>query len=105
MLVIPFDVPGTNHKQYSVFVVLQDENWSRMTQYDPAEVPIARLGMPWVTKTLKDVVIGYANATDLAEVQRHVTAGEPMKALRHLSRGFAFRPDRGDHDRGPERVR
>lgn len=102
MLVIPFAIGAT---EYSVFIVLQDENIERIKDYDPAEVPnVSRLPSELQELRLKDVLVGYATDEDVAFIERCAREGRPADGLRHLSRGFRYRPDHGDHDRGPERL-
>lgn len=94
LAVIPFQVTQT---EYSVFVVLRDHNLDRIRDYDPAEFPVAITHTPWVTNLrLKDVLIGYATPDDWREVERLSRYGEITDALRLLTRGYRYRPDRGD---------
>jgi len=95
VLLLPFQL---NDREYSVFVVLQDDNLSRLREHDPAEVNIGKMGQPWSALKLRDVIIGYASETDTADVYRLCEANRSDEALKYLSRGFAFHPDRGDHD-------
>jgi len=98
MIVIPFQL---NDREYSVFVMLQDDNLERIRIYDPAEVQINKLGERFQKLKLKDVIIGYGTDDDQRKVLELCGAGQPREALKYLSRGFAFRPDQGDHDFGP----
>jgi hypothetical protein len=93
MYMIPFQI---NPQEYSVFVVLEEENLERMKAYDPAEFNLWKLGDSWLTLRLRDVIIGYATGPDSARVMELCRAGKPNSALRHLSRGFRYRPDQGD---------
>jgi hypothetical protein len=101
MLVIPFSL---TRGRYSVFVVLGDDNWSRITEYDPVVIPFHALGSEWANLQLQDVVITYANAADHLEIERLAAANDMPAILRHLARGFSFHPERGDHDRGPQTL-
>ena len=57
MVLVPFQVePG----QYSVFVILQDDNLERIKTYDPAEITLNKMPDPWISMKLKDILIGYA---------------------------------------------
>lgn len=102
MLVIPFRYDVVS---YSVFVVLSDENLTRLREYDPAEVTVDKLGPPWASMRLKDVIIAYATARELEALTHLRTDGEVRRALMDLSRGFKFRPDRGDSDAPYRSVR
>ncbi len=97
MMCVPFAI---DDKHYSVFVVLEDENLERMRAYDPAELVLSKVEGNFPGKRLKDIVIGYATAADVAEVLRLANDGKPREALKYLSRGWAFKPEAGDYD-GP----
>jgi hypothetical protein len=58
------------------------------------------LGGGWAGSTLKDVIIAYATAAEQQRVLELCSAGQVKDALRLISRGFRYRPDRGDYD-GP----
>ena len=93
MIAIPFQVSET---EWSIFIALQDDNLERMKQYDPASVTIAKCGEPWTHLKLRDVIIGYATPADLDHIFELQRNGHGREALQHLSRGFRFRPERGD---------
>jgi hypothetical protein len=96
-LIIPFSV---NRHEYSVFVGIPDESIDRMRAYDPVEVPIRNLPEKWRSYRLKDVIIGYCTQEDYDTILPLIKADDFQGALRHLTRGFRYRPDLGDHD-GP----
>lgn len=97
MMVLPFQVSST---EYSLFVILQDENLDRMRVYDPAEITISKLSSTVSGLDLKDVIIGYATRPEAQEVVRLCVEGKIKEALRMLSRGWRYRPELGDYD-GP----
>jgi hypothetical protein len=97
MFIIPLGIePGI----YSIFVVLDDDNLERIKKYDPAEIVTKSLGPPWTGRKLKDIVITYATAAEQAQVIAMCREGRIREALRLLTRGWQYRPDRGDYD-GP----
>jgi hypothetical protein len=101
MFIIPFQVSQT---EYTLFIALDQENIDRIKNYDPAEVVKTNLGQPWSGLALKDVIIGFATEEEKNKVMELWKAGQPQKALRLLSRGFKFRPDRGDSDDQYQRM-
>lgn len=86
--------------EYALYVFLESENLERMHAYDPAVVTTRALGESFARLRCKEVVVGYAAAEDLATVMGMCREGKPVEALRHMTRGFRYRPDQGDHD-GP----
>jgi hypothetical protein len=96
MLSLPFKVSDT---EMDLFVILEDDNIERIKQYDPAEIVRSNLG-PMARLTIRNVVIMYASKADIATVMPMFENGDPNQAMRHLSRGFRYRPDAGDHDDG-----
>lgn len=97
MFCLPFQTSPT---EFTVFVFLQEENIARMREYDPAEVITTRLGGEFQKLRLSEIVIGFATEEDFERVMELCQRGEPKEALRHLTRGFRYRPDQGDRD-GP----
>lgn len=95
MFILPLQV---NDTQYSLYVVLEDENIERIKAYDPAEVRTGSMPELWRSLQLKDMVILYANPKEAKECLVMCQSGQPMEALRKLARGFRYRPDLGDHD-------
>jgi hypothetical protein len=95
MLVIPF---ALSDREYSIFVLLGPENLDRIKAYDPAEVSIPKMAASETTRgrTLRDVIIGYATDAEAAAILK--PGADVGAVLRHLSRGFRYRPDRGDSD-------
>lgn len=95
MLTIPTQI---NDKEFSLLIILQDENVERIKQYDPAEIVLTKLGGKFRGLTLKDIVIMYATEGEIKQVTEMFRQGNAADALKLLSRGFAFRPDLGDND-------
>lgn len=100
---IPFPV-GPLH--YSVIVVLSDENIERIRERDPVEVVTpeiaAVMGPEYAWRTLRDVVITYATADEMVTAAALIKDGKVREALQLLTRGYRYRPDRGDGGK-PER--
>lgn len=101
MFVMPFSVGAG---QFSVMVVIEAGNIERLKANDPAEVSIAKLGPPWIDLMLKDVLIVMPTPEDAARAMAMATSGNGPAALRFLSRGFAYRPDKGDNDKPYETI-
>lgn len=95
MLTIPLKI---SESEYVLFVALQDSNIERIKRYDPAQIRPAKFGGDWRNLKLREIHITYATAEDEVEVTRLCQEGKAMEALKHLTRGFSFRPDMGDHD-------
>lgn len=95
MLAIPFEIGGG---EFSVFVVLEAENLDRMKANDPAQINVWKMGEPYTRLKLRDVIIASPSADDAAKALAMIRSGQPRKALEFMSRGFAYRPDKGDSD-------
>jgi hypothetical protein len=102
LMVIPFNF---GEGWYSIMIVLQEGNVSRIRAHDPAVVQVADI-MAHVPSTsmghLRDVIVTYATAEDIAYVERCADEGRPSDGLKRLTRGYRYRPDLGDHDGPPE---
>lgn len=104
MLTIPFKVSDLH---YSIMVVFQDENLERIRAYDPAEISVPQIEQEMTLShnlRLKDVIVTYANPADMEHLEELWRQDKGHEALRFLCRGWKYRPDAGDHDRGPERL-
>jgi hypothetical protein len=97
MLSIPFQI---NEREYSVYLGFDDEGLERMKAYDPGEVVVRDFGLPYNRLRLKDIIVGYYSAKDFEDIQLLVAEGKPKEVLRLLTRGYAFRPDKGDYAGG-----
>jgi hypothetical protein len=103
VLVIPFAIDA---RRYSVYVGFDDEGMERLKAYDPGELVLKQLGEPWISRELKDVLIGYCSPADFAKIQEIIAeTNNPGEALLYLTRGWKYRPDAGDHDFGPISVK
>lgn len=97
MLAIPAQVGPS---QYDLFLVLQKDGLERIQRYDPANVDITELPPPWNMMSVRTVHICYATEEECMSFSKKTT----QEIWEVLSRGWEFRPDLGDHDRGPERI-
>ena len=95
MLVVP--VKRANGRD-EVIIVLDKTNIERMKEADP--VILEQLG-PYVLFNPK-VTICYEDQSP--ELTRLVHGRDLNGLVEFLTRGFKFRPERGDHDRGPEDI-
>lgn len=95
MMMIPFQVANG---VYSVFVILEAENLTRMKDNDPAQLNIWKLPEEYRRLTLRDVIIATPAPEDIAEAVLLIRSGKPKEALEFLSRGFQFKPKEGDND-------
>lgn len=96
MFTIPLQV---NPQEFDLFVFFEDENISRIKEYDPAEVVKKHLPGLFQKLQIRNVVIGYVAPGEMDAVFTRLQNGEDVRAvLRTLTRGFRYRPDQGDHD-------
>ncbi len=98
MLLIPIETP--NHADDVVIIVLGPDSLERMRQADPAEVELRKVG-----KKLVNPTVSVCFEEDLASLNRFIQRGDIQGLLKHLQRGWAYQPDKGDHDRGPESIK
>lgn len=95
MMTLPLQIDPTC---YDLFVVMEDENLERIKKYDPAEILGKNLGMPWQLLRIRNIVILYATAEESKRLSSVASKEDVVHNLKNLSRGWAFRPDKGDHD-------
>lgn len=97
MLMLPIETPG--HIADALVVILDDANIERMRAADPAEVPLRKSGFNLVNPT---VLVCHEKPTP--ELTRLLNSKDVSAIISYLQRGWKFRPEKGDHDRGPERF-
>ena len=95
MLTIPLRI---NPQEYILFIALQDANIERIKAYDPAEVVPRKFGGEWANLKLKEIHITYATEEDEVLITKLCREHKVKEALQHLCRGYAFKPNMGDHD-------
>ncbi len=95
MMMIPFEV-GSG--EYSVFVILEAENLTRMKDNDPAQINVWKLPGEYRRLALRDVIISTPAPEDIAEAVLLIRSGKPLDALKFLSRGFSYKPKEDDND-------
>ncbi len=98
MIILPIQSKG--HLNDLLVVVFGPQNLERMKKGDPAEVKlkdIKRSGKDLMNPT---IIICYEE--DQTKLMQLVNSKNIQQILEYLSRGFEYRPDLGDHDRGPE---
>lgn len=97
MLMIP--IQSKNHDNDMLIVIIDDNNVARMKTADPPEVVLKDCG-----KILINPRILICHENDSPELTRILQNRDIEKIVQYLERGFEFRPDKGDHDNGPQSI-
>ena len=98
MLILPVETKG--HRKDAIIVVLDNDNLSRMAEADPVEIDMRKTG-----KTLVNPIVLICHEEPTPEFMQIINGGDLNKIIAHLQRGWKFRPEKGDHDRGPESLK
>ena len=86
-----------------LLIALTEENIERIKQHDAAEVIWPQLPAEYAMRRPTTIGITFCSAEEQAQIER-MSNTDPAwneKAFAMLTRGFEFKPDRGDHDFGP----
>lgn len=103
MIVIPFAISET---EFSILIGLDEKSIERIRNYDPAAVIMSHIAHGgFRDKKLKDISITFASEDDIAHILPLVNNNKTLEALQYLTRGFVFRPDKGDYDGPPLNLR
>lgn len=97
MIILPIET--ADHEHDAIIVVLDPANIERMKMADPAEVVLQQIGKQLVNPTIMICL-----ERPSKEWTRILQSGDLKAIIKFLQRGWKFRPDKGDHDRGPERF-
>ena len=57
MMLLPVQLHGDD--EFTLFVLLEDENIDRIKEHDPAEVTVQKLGGKWADLKVRDICITY----------------------------------------------
>ena len=98
MLCLPIE--SRDHRNDKLIVILDSDNLIRMGQADPCAVNCKDLGKKLVNPKL---IICHEKMTP--EFMALLKCGDLEKIGKFLERGFQFRPDLGDHDGKPEKLK
>ena len=97
MIMIPIETDL--HRKDALIIVLGADNLEHMKAADPAEIDIRGSG-----KRLVNPIVLLCYEESSPALNRLVQGGNVDALIKYLQRGWAFRPDKGDHDRGPESI-
>jgi hypothetical protein len=79
MIAIPFPI---NSREYNLFIGLDDENIGRIRGHDPAEFVTDKLAPHLKSLRLNTVIVGYANAEDIARVKEILDGDKGFRSYR-----------------------
>lgn len=94
MMTVPLMI---NEREFDLVIALELSNLDRMREHDPAEIVKAHLGEPWTRLQMRNIVLAYLTEKEAQEFPKRMR-DDSEAALKWLTRGFRYRPDRGDHD-------
>ena len=83
-------------------ICLDEGSIERIRAYDQAEVIWAQMPPDYSQRRPQTIGITFCSVAEQAEIMR-MSASDPdwkEKAFKLLTRGFEYRPDKGDHDFG-----
>lgn len=96
--------PNSDGKSKDLLIILGDDSIDRMKEKDPFEVDARNF--PWKER-MGNITISYATSSQMTQIEQLVRQGKRDEALDlavETMSGFKYRPERGDHDLGPERL-
>jgi hypothetical protein len=84
-----------------MLVVIGPDNVERMQERDPLELELYRMPFPEPVAVIGIVIASDAELTQLEQLMRQ---GKVEEAIERATSGWKYRPERGDHDLGPQRM-
>jgi hypothetical protein len=85
----------------NLLIVMSEENIERIKQYDQAEVHWGQLPPEYSMRKPRTIGVGYATEAEMVQIEKLVMKGKKDEAFALVTRGFKYRPEKGDHDFGP----
>lgn len=98
MILIPIETE--KHDADAAIIVVSEANLERMRAADPVELDLSKCGHTLINPRIM-ICVERENDPRMAAL---MNAGDLAGVIAYLTRGFKFRPEKGDHDRGPERL-
>ena len=99
---MPIILSTLNNKgERLLLIVLGSDNIERIQEKDPFEINCAQLPGP---EPVGHIGITYATDTEMVQMTQLMRQGKADQAVAMATAGFKYRPERGDHDLGPERL-
>jgi len=96
---MPLIIAKPNRGRRDIMIILGPENVERMQQKDPFELIVPLLPFDEPIGTIR---ISIATEDELKEFEQLGKQGKTDEAIDKATAGWKFRPELGDHDRGPE---
>lgn len=97
-------IPIKNNDQLSLLVCLEDDNIERVLNHDPVEILMEHLPAVYHNVTVKAIAVTYINEQDKEVLLRLLKENNIIAAIEHATRGFKYRPERGDNDNPYEKL-
>lgn len=97
MLMLAFESP--DHTNDSLVIIVDGDNIDRLQHFDPISVELRKAG-----KHLVNPTVHICFESDMRNLNKYIQINDMNGMLKYLGRGWQYRPDKGDHDRGPESI-
>jgi len=97
MIIVP--MASANHKNDRLVIILDKTNVERMKGADPAQIICKEFPIGLVNPS---IMVCYEE--DSPKLNQLINSGDIEGLLEFVNRGFKFRPDLGDSDRGPKSL-
>src|SRR5215831_14867528 len=85
-----------------VLIILGPENIERIQEKDPFQVDCE--DMPMAPFRIGIIQVSYATDTEMVQMTQLARQGKLDEAVKLATSGWRYRPERGDHDLGPEHL-
>jgi len=93
--------PGEEPGYRDLLIVLGPENIERIKEKDPFQLD--HTDLPGVGR-LGVIQISYASDAEMTQMSQLARQGKLEEAVKLATAGWKYRPERGDHDLGPQKL-
>lgn len=101
MIILPLETEG--HRHDVLIVILGPDNLARMKEGDPAELQLKQVLLSGIKLVDPTILLCYEEPS--RQLNALLQSSDVKGLIEHLQRGWKFRPEQGDHDRGPEKIK
>jgi len=98
---MPLILQKFNRGRRDVLIILGPENIERMREKDPFEMKIWE--MPG-DAPMGVIQIVFAYDAEMMQIEQLARQGKTEEAIKMATSGWRYRPEKGDHDLGPEKL-
>lgn len=99
---MPLILARPKNGKVDVLIVLGSDNVERIKEKDPLQMHWREF--PFWQDRIGVIGISYASDAEMTQLTQLARQGKTLEAIKIATSGWKYRPEKGDHDLGPEKF-